>query len=128
MLIMSMKEKVDSQHYIWEQDQQRISLNYPVSLFSKTLLVILATLFIIDAASAAYCPPLCPPENSKGKDTVSSESARTDREATGLLGFAGEGLPMCPVSGVSLPRLMGFNAFKLMIRYKLHKILYAFTH
>ena len=76
MLIMSMKEKVDSQHYIWEQDQQRISLNYPVSLFSKTLLVILATLFIIDAASAAYCPPLCPPENSKGKDTVSSESAR----------------------------------------------------
>ena len=84
MLIMSMKEKVDSQHYIWEQDQQRISLNYPVSLFSKTLLVILATHFIIDAVSAACCLPLCPPENSKGKGTVTSESARTDREVTGL--------------------------------------------
>ena len=111
MLIISMKEKVDNGHYIWEHDQQRISLNYPVSLFSKTLLVISATLLIVDAASAAYCLPLCPPENSKGKDTVSSESARTDREATGLFEFAGGGLPMCPVSGVSLPRVMGFNAF-----------------
>jgi hypothetical protein len=55
-----------------------------VSLFFKTLLVILATHFIIDAASAAYCLPLCPSENSKGKGTVTSESARTDREVTGL--------------------------------------------
>ena len=55
-----------------------------MSLFFKTLLVILATHFIIDAASAAYCLPLCPSENSKGKGTVTSESARTDREVTGL--------------------------------------------
>ena len=73
--------------------------------------MISASLLIADAASATYCPPLCPLENSKGKDIVSSESARTDREVTGLFGFAGGGLPMCPMSGVSLLRLVGFNAF-----------------
>ena len=48
------------------------------------LLVILPTHLIVDAASAAYGPPLCPPENSKGKGTVTNESARTDREVIGL--------------------------------------------
>ena len=38
----------------------------------------------VDAASATHSLILCPPENSKGKGTVTSESARTDREVTGL--------------------------------------------
>ena len=60
---------------IQKQSQQRdLPWSIRCQLFLWRLPVITDILLTVVAASATYCPPLCPPENSKRKGTVSRES------------------------------------------------------
>ena len=74
-LIISAEEKVDRWSEIQKQCQQR---DLPWSIrwqsFLWSLPVISYVLPKADTAIATYCSPLYPPENSKGKGTVSRES------------------------------------------------------
>ena len=53
---------------------ERSTPEYQVAIISRSLSAISYVLPKADTEIATYCSPLCPPENSKGKGTVSRES------------------------------------------------------
>ena len=82
--------------------------NFRCQLFLWPLPVISDIPPKVDAASATHFLLLCPPENSKGKGTMSRGSL------PGLTGKWQDWVktgrwPRCPVSGISLPRVTGFK-------------------